>query len=293
MMPPSISAAYGMYTESGSWAAGVAHLGVWGQNRWRYLGAATGLGLNLSISGSGTGGEERLFEYSLDGWALTQHLRYRIGSSDWWVGALYDYLQMSTVFALDELPGVDPLELDSNLGSLGFGVRFDNRSNTFTPDRGVFADVTVKRRDDMFGSDFDYWGAQGTLLGYVDPLDELVLGLRATAGVAGDAAPFWARPSVSIRGIALGRYTGDMAGVSEGEARFDVSRRWSLVGFGGAGWVANDDDESGVDRWLGSGGGGFRYLIARAFGVRGGIDVAYSTDGLAFYVTMGSAWAGT
>jgi hypothetical protein len=39
-----------------------------------------------------------------------------------------------------------------------------------------------------------------------------------------------------------------------------------------------------------AGGGGFRYLIARAFGMRAGVDVAYGEDGFAFYITTGSAW---
>ncbi len=41
---------------------------------------------------------------------------------------------------------------------------------------------------------------------------------------------------------------------------------------------------------MAGGGAGFRYLLARAFGLRGGLDFAYGTDGFAFYVTVGSAW---
>lgn len=47
--------------------------------------------------------------------------------------------------------------------------------------------------------------------------------------------------------------------------------------------------EGGATRRVGAGGGGFHYPLARAFGVRGGIDVAWGPDGGAFYVTMGSA----
>jgi hypothetical protein len=45
-----------------------------------------------------------------------------------------------------------------------------------------------------------------------------------------------------------------------------------------------------VERWVGAGGVGFRYLLARAYGIRGGLDFAYGEDGFAVYVTMGSAW---
>jgi len=289
---PSVSAAFGMYTTSDSWAAGGAHLGLWGENRWRYLGAATAMRLNLSISGEGLGGEERLFEYGVEGWAVTQNLRYRVGRSDFWVGALFNYMHATTVFTEDRLPDLDPLESDADLASLGLTVRFDNRSNTFTPDRGVFADISVRRLDEFIGSDFEYWSATGSLLGYIDPTEDLVLGLRVEASTVGDDAPFWAKPAVNIRGVARGRYTGDSSGVIEGEVRWDLTGRWSAVGFGGAGWTAKRDEPGAIDRWVGAGGTGFRYLLARAFGLRGGVDVAYGNDGWAFYMTMGSAWGG-
>jgi hypothetical protein len=40
---------------------------------------------------------------------------------------------------------------------------------------------------------------------------------------------------------------------------------------------------------VGAGGAGFRYLLARAFGLRGGLDLAYGSEGAAVYVTIGSA----
>jgi hypothetical protein len=287
---PSISAAFGMYTSNESWAAGGAHIGQWAGGRLRYLGSASVMRLNLSIAGEAPGGQEALFDYGLEGWAVTQSLRYRLGESDWWVGALFDYLQMTTIFTIDRLPDLDPIELDSSLGSLGAALRYDSRNSTFTPDRGLFADVEVRRRAEWIGSDFEYWSTKGTLLAYVDPIEALVLGFRAEGSVAGEAAPFWARPSVGLRGVARNRYSGDRAGVLEGEVRWDVTRRWSAVGFGGTGWTTTKDAAESETRWVGAGGAGFRYLLARAFGLRGGADLAYGTDGWAFYITMGSAW---
>lgn len=292
LQPPSLSTVFGMYTSNNSWAAGAAHIGQWGGGRWRYLGSASLMRLNLSIAGEAAGGQEVLFDYGLEGWAVTQSLRYRLGESDWWVGALFDYLEMTTVFTIDKLPGLDPIELDSSLGSLAMAVRYDSRNSTFTPDRGLFADVAVRRRAEWIGSDFEYWAAKGTLLAYVDPTDALVLGLRVEGSAAGEAAPFWARPSVGLRGVARNRYSSDRAGVFEGEVRWDLTRRWSAVGFGGAGWTTTLDDTERENRWVGGGGAGVRYLLARAFGIRGGADLAYGSDGWAFYITMGSAWGG-
>ena len=40
------------------------------------------------------------------------------------------------------------------------------------------------------------------------------------------------------------------------------------------------------------GHGGFRYLIARWFGMYMGIDVAAGPEGWAWYIVMGSNWLG-
>jgi hypothetical protein len=59
---------------------------------------------------------------------------------------------------------------------------------------------------------------------------------------------------------------------------------------GGVGWTRNTRAEENLTRSVESGGMGFRYPLARAFGLRDGIDVAYSQSGWAWYMTMGSAW---
>ena len=288
--PPSISAVFGMYTSNKSWLVGGAHSGYWGNGRWRYLGTAAVLGLNLSVAATLPDGEDVVFDYSLDGWIVTQALRYKLGKSDWLVGPLFDYMQMKTVFPAERLPGSDPLDAKVTLGSLGLSVRYDGRNSVFTPDNGIFADVGVRRRDDFLGSDFEYWFLRAKLYAYVNPLDWMVLGARVDGGVAGEEAPFWARPSVNLRGVSRGRYTGETAGALETELRIDWHRRWSTVAFGGAGWTTVGGGDDGSTRWVAGGGAGIRYLLARAFGLRSGLDVAYGTDGWAVYVITGSAW---
>ena len=47
-----------------------------------------------------------------------------------------------------------------------------------------------------------------------------------------------------------------------------------------------DDKQSVV-----TGGTGFRYEIARDYGLHLGLDVAFGPDGTAIYVQIGSAWS--
>jgi hypothetical protein len=81
------------------------------------------------------------------------------------------------------------------------------------------------------------------------------------------------------------RYQGKSVVVAETELRWDLVRRWSAVAFGGVGAVDSRKDET---PW--GAGGGFRYLLASAFGLRMGLDVARGPEEWAFYVIFGNGW---
>ena len=60
--------------------------------------------------------------------------------------------------------------------------------------------------------------------------------------------------------------------------------RWILQGFVGAWRAARTPAEQSEVAW----GAGFRYLIARQYGLRTGIDVAFSEHEQAVYCNVGS-----
>jgi hypothetical protein len=79
--------------------------------------------------------------------------------------------------------------------------------------------------------------------------------------------------------------------LTEAELRYDVTSRWSLVGFGALGRVADNFGDLGSADTHTALGTGFRYLIARQYGMRLGLDLGYSDDGdWSVYVTMGTGW---
>ena len=107
---------------------------------------------------------------------------------------------------------------------------------------------------------------------------------------AGDV-PFYALPAINLRGIPANRYQNSHVVVTELEARWDVTLRWSLVGFFGAGWSYSGAGTSDTDNGpFPAGGGGFRYLLARQAGMQVGIDVARGPEDTAFYIQVGGAW---
>ena len=117
-----------------------------------------------------------------------------------------------------------------------------------------------------------------------------MLGLRADFRMSTDEAPFFAKPYVKLRGIPAMRFQDDRVMVLETEERWDLSGRWSLVGFSGMGKAFPSSDEF-TDRTLAySVVGGFRYKIARLFKIYAGMDVARGNEAWAFYIQFGHYW---
>jgi hypothetical protein len=99
------------------------------------------------------------------------------------------------------------------------------------------------------------------------------------------------KPFLSMRGLASGQYSNDVTLLTEGELRFAVDPRWTILGFGGGGRVGETLGDLGSTPTVGAGGLGFRYLIARTLGLGSGVDFALGPGGeFAFYIQAGSAW---
>ena len=72
--------------------------------------------------------------------------------------------------------------------------------------------------------------------------------------------------------------------------RFDIKTRWSLVTFGGTGKAFDNWNSFGDAKWVFNYGAGGRYLLARKFKLRVGIDLAHGPDTWAYYIVFGSNW---
>jgi hypothetical protein len=297
VIPPTATAVFGMATENGSWAAGSGHMHTWNDGRVRYLVGGGYAELNLDWFGRSDAFEGRAFSYEMDALFFLQKLTFKLADSDFFLGPTQRFASIDSVFdRTDDLPavgpplGVEAPELDGMISGLGITLGYDTRNSMFSPTRGTKAGIGVTVNDDAIGSDFDYARIDAEVLQYVPLGGSFTLGLRATTAFVGDDAPFFDLASVSLRGIQAGRYVDNIALTVEAELRWDVTTRWTLVGFGGVGRVAEEFDEldDASDRW--AGGTGFRYLIARRYDLRVGCDIARGPEDWAFYVTVGTGW---
>jgi hypothetical protein len=286
-----------MATENGSWAGFAGHLHVWQDGRIRYVVAGGYGSLNLDWFGQSDAFNGRAFSYNIEATGVFQKLTFKLGDSDFFLGPTQRLLVADTTFdSASDLPppgqnlGIRADELDSTISGLGITLGYDTRNSLFSPTRGTKASLTYMLNDEAIGSDFDYARIDAEVCQYAPLGGPFTLGLRAQAAHAGDGAPFFDLASINLRGIQRGRYVNNAALTLEAELRWDVAPRWTVVGFGGVGWAAQEFGDLGDadDEW--AGGAGFRYLIARKYDLRMGCDVARGPEDWAFYITIGTGW---
>ena len=93
-----------------------------------------------------------------------------------------------------------------------------------------------------------------------------------------------------LRGVPAMRYQGEQMASAEIEGRWQFDGRWSVVAFGGAGMTRTSRKAFTATQDVSSGGFGFRYELARKFGLHAGIDIAHSPGTTAVYFQVGNAW---
>ena len=291
---PNIAAIGGMGTENGSRGMFAGHLGTWRGGRLRTLAAVADADVNLDFFGFGgerTPGDGGL-GYSIAARGGVLGGNYRLGEGPWWIGARFGMAQTSV--SLDApgagLPGVSSADFDLRLAALTPQVTLDMRDNFFTPTRGWYLDLSVPIFREALGGDRDFEKLTLTAMHFRPLGESLFLGVRGTGKASSDGTPFFLRPYVALRGVQALRYQGERAAELEAELRWQLHPRFSLVGFGGAGTARGASTLADRDQSVTTAGAGFRYLIARTYGLHMGVDVAVGPDDPVIYIVFGSAW---
>lgn len=296
-LPPSISFLAGAYTENESWLAGGGHIASWKSDTVRYTGIAGYGDFNLKFYGvaSDSNPEDFSFDFNVKGFFLLQELIFRIQESNFFVGGRYSYLNSNIEFKLfDDIssfsdPNIPNPQFESSTGGLGLIIKYDSRDNIISPNKGQYAKFEPVFYNKAFGGDFNYTKTKLSSFSYW-PVADVVFGLRLEGDFSSGDVPFYDAPYINMRGIPAMRYQGEDVFVTEVEARWDVTPRWSLVGFVGSGWTADSISELNDESGKVAGGGGFRYLMARRLGLRVGLDVARGPEDTVVYMAVGSNW---
>jgi hypothetical protein len=290
---PNISAVGAFGTQNGTWGAFAGDASRWLDGRLRTLvGAGTGQA-HLDFYGLGLddASVDRKVRYALPFTGAVAQANWQLApKSPWALGLRYVYAEVEPQLRdAPRFPGLAD-RVRVTISAPTAILEFDSRDNVFTPTRGVYAETSLLASREALGSSDDFERFQQVVMGWQPLPHAVTLGARADYAWSSDGTPFFLRPYVPLRGVPAMRFQGDQVASLEAEVRWQFFGRWSVVGFGGAGATRTARDTFDVKQSVGSGGAGFRYELARKFGLHAGMDVAYSPGTTAVYFRVGNAW---
>lgn len=288
---PNISAAGGLVTENGTWAGFGGDASRWLGGRLRTL-AGGGAGIvNLDFYGLRGDPSGQAVRYSLKFSGAVLQANWQLApKSPWAVGVRYVYASVDPRLrdAAADTGLADRVRVQVSAPTAV--LEYDTRDNVFTPTRGVYAESSYLASREALGANVDFERFGQTLIGWAPVRHDVTLGARGNYAWSSDGTPFFLRPFIMLRGVPAVRYQGDQAASVEAEARWQFHGRWSAVAFGGVGKTWTRGDRASTTQDVGSGGVGFRYELARKFGLHAGVDVAASPGTTAVYLVVGNAW---
>jgi hypothetical protein len=290
---PNVTFVGGMGTENGSWGVFGADMRYWLDERLQTLFGFAYADVNLDFHGLGKSSllENDPLRYQLGPKGAALQARYRIGDTLIWGGLRYAFAVTEVSFDAPEgTPGLPDYDESSRVGGLTAVASFDSRDNMFTPIHGTFLEASFGAYGKAFGGDASFERAVLVAIQYFRLPFGLYFGLRGDAAASFGDAPFYLEPFVSLRGVPIMRYQGEEIAQIEAELRWQFYKRFSLVGFTGVGGAWNDFEAVDSTRSVLAGGAGFRYELAREYGLHMGLDLAFSEDTTAIYLQVGSAW---
>lgn len=296
-VPPSISGVIGFATENKTWGLGVFHFHVWGEDKVRYMGAVGKPYVNINYYGKNKGFlSTNPVEYNLDGIGTYHRVLVRLNNTNFFVGGSYVFYTTKAKFneftdrdLINEL--LNNLEGKSTLSIIRPMINWDSRNNIFTPTKGLYIGATLSYNAEWLGADKEYFNISPYVYGYIPITDKINSGYRIDSSFTIGDSPFYALPSVIMRGVPAMKYQNKKVMLAETEWNFSLINRWSLTAFTGAGKAFSEFDSFGEETWAYSYGGGFRYKIARKFGIDAGMDFAWSNgNDFAFSFVFGSSW---
>jgi hypothetical protein len=290
---PDISGVGAFATENGTWGAFAGDASLWLDGRLKTLiGAGTGR-VNLDFYGAGLGLPilDRGVRYSLQFSGAVAQASWQLApKSPWWLGLRYVYADVDPTLRDEPVfPGLaDAVRV--KISAPTAIVEYDSRDNVFTPTQGVYAETSVLASRRALGASDDFERFQQLLTGWAPLQPRLTFGARGNYAWSSSGTPFFLRPFIVLRGVPAVRFQGDQAASAELELRWQFHERWSVVGFGGAGATRTERRDDVLRQNVASGGVGFRYELARKFGLNAGIDIAHSPGTTAIYFVVGNAW---
>lgn len=292
-LSPTITFGGGAYTQNGTWAGFLGHKGSYNKDNIRFLGFLGYVSPNLTFYGPGLGDvTDKKYVFNMQGFVTLQEFQIRVRKEKpLFIGLNYMYFDNTISFKTGiNIPDLDVIEGQiRNAGMHGI-LEWDNRDNSLTPTKGIKTVFETGKFAKFFGGNNDYWSLNSRTYAYVPVIKgKLYSSYRLQIDSSTEDTPFYALPFISLRGIPILRYQGNNVVTAETEWRWQIKNRWSMVGFIGAGDTMKTYNDFGQNIKV-SGGGGFRYFLAKDYGLHAGVDIARGPEQWTWQFTIGSNW---
>ena len=298
LMPAAMTLVGAAGTENGTWLAFAGHRHSWLQDTIRYTGIAGVANANLDIY-SRLGGRlppEHAIQFDTETQAVfaLQKAQFRVAKTPLMLGVkqIWSQSSVSSSDALVDWILKNRLGDSSTTSGLGLVAEYDTRDNMFFPKKGFTVSSEYMVFDEAIGSDINYQTLNVSGEVYVPIIEHWTFAAAASYdAIYGDDNELTptAKPFVNLRGVSAFRYQGDQVATVQSQLMYHFDHRWTVSGFYGYGQTANDSNYENQDS-VNAYGVGFRYQIARRYGIHMGVDLARSGDDNAIYFQVGSGF---
>lgn len=291
-IPPDITAGFAMYTANDSWAGGAIRIGSIPKHGIKYRAGLAYADMNLSFYKEYENIGTKELEFNIVAKPIYLELSKKIPKTNLYLGLQYIFSEniLKPNFQGEVPEFISEKELNSKIGLFGTFLDFDTRNTIFTPNKGARLNLLYSLNDDLTGSDYKYQDLYGYINYFVPIKENWVSGFRFDFKQTYGNTPFYLDPYVDLKGIPALRYQGKTVLVFDTEQRIDLNFRWSIVACGGIGETIANNETLKTGTFVYNYGTGFRYFLAKSFGLRTGIDIAKGPDSWGYYLVFGHSW---
>jgi len=289
LQPASVTMAAGMYTSNDSRAFAVVQQNYWNDNKWRFTGAVGGADLRLSLLAPDQTLGGTAIDWRINGKFLFAKVGRRLTGK--WYGGVFTRIIYANQ-SLEIVTTTSDFDIGSDVRSMGLGVNFeyDSRDMPLNSYSGRHFKLDALFNDEAIGSNSTYQSYSAAYRSYHAITDALVLAWELQGCRRGGTAPLWDACTVKLRGFSATDYLGKVSTSGQAEARWKLNERWGLVGFAGAGYVANSFSGISDREAIPSYGVGVRFMVLKAKRVNLRLDYARSSDSDAIHISVGEAF---
>jgi hypothetical protein len=287
--PASVTGAGALYTSNDSRAFVVVQQNYWRDDQWRFTGVVGGADLRLSLLTLDQSTGEQSLNWRINGAFLYAKLARKL-RGNWYGGVLTRLVDAKQSIET----AVSPADFDtgSNARSMGLGayVEYDARDNPLNSSTGRYFKFDALFNDEAIGSNTTYQSFGAAFRSYHRLADSLVVAWEAQGCQRGGTAPLWDACTVKLRGFSATDYLGKVSASTQVEARWQLSDRWGMVGFAGAGYVGGSFSGIREHEPIPSYGAGLRFMVLKAKRINLRLDYARSTESDAIHFSVGEVF---